>query len=394
MPAVTVLEVGPATVRQLPPRDDAALDPEMVACALAGIDDTTILLHERPVSVASLWRHLLSSSAGSRPAALTVVHPSWWPSRRVARIREWAASVTAEVQTVPRSALLTRHQSGAAAVVIEIGADMVAVCRDSATPEVLHGTGDVAAIAALAVDGGTAAPVIVDAPDGVPHSERLAAAILNDLRCSGIRGRAGRIEDAVAPTGQQPRAAAAIAPASRLPVHAAAAAVAIVIGAVSILAGRSTEPASVDHTVNLVEGRVGVRVPPDWQLTRITAGPGSRRVQLTSRANPADALHITQSYDPEQTRDGVARVVQQAIGQQPPGVFADFDPSTLKAGRQVVSYREARIGREVRWFIVLDGSTRISIGCQSAPGRPETVDAVCDAAVGSAREVGGTEQRR
>lgn len=385
---MTVLEVGPATIRQLPPGDGAALDPEMVACALAGIDDTTVLLDERPVAIASLWRHLLSSAAGTRPATLTLVHPTWWPSRRVARIRDWAAPVTGDVQTVTRSALLRRHQVGAAAVVIEIGVDMVAVCRDGSAPEVMDGPADIAAIVAVVAD--TDSQVIVDAPYALPHAQQLASAILKGLQRNSISARAVHIEDGVTSARQPPRGSV-IVRASRLPARAAATTVAVVIGAVGVVAARPTEPDTADPMATLVEGRVVVRVPPDWQLTRITAGPGSRRVQLTSPVNPADALHITQSYDPEQTHDTVAQSVEHAMNREPPGVFVDFDPDGRAAGRPVVSYREARIGREVRWFVVLDGSTRISIGCQNAPGRPEMVAAVCDAAVGSAREIGGTE---
>ena len=65
MSAVTVLEIGPSTVRRLPPAGESALDGDMVAQALAGIDDTTVLLDERPVSVESLWRKLISSSIGT-----------------------------------------------------------------------------------------------------------------------------------------------------------------------------------------------------------------------------------------------------------------------------------------------------------------------------------------
>ena len=387
---MTVLEVGPSTVRQLPADDGAALDPEMIACALAGIDDTTVLLHERPVSVASLWRHVLSSTAGSRCAILTLVHPTWWPSERVTRIREWADSVTGDVQTVTRSAVLRRHRMDTAAVVIEIGADTVVVCRDESAPEVLDGPADVAAILATVTD--TDNPVIVDAPCGLPNSQELASAVLNGLQRNGISARMVRIDDALAPAGQRSRGRV-LAPASRLPARAAAATVAVVIGTAGVVVARPTEPGTADHMATLLEGRVAVRVPPDWQLTRVTAGPGSRRLQLTSPVNPADALHITQSYAPEQTYDAVAQSVKRAMSLEPPGVFLDFDPEGRTAGRRVVSYREARIGREVRWFVVLDGSTRISIGCQSAPGLPETVDAVCGAAVSSAREISGTERR-
>ena len=73
-----MLEIGPSTVRRLPSAGESTLDGDMVAQALAGIDDTTVLLDERPVTVDSLWRKLISSGIGNdcgpvtRPAPVVV----------------------------------------------------------------------------------------------------------------------------------------------------------------------------------------------------------------------------------------------------------------------------------------------------------------------------------
>jgi type VII secretion-associated protein (TIGR03931 family) len=145
--------------------------------------------------------------------------------------------------------------------------------------------------------------------------------------------------------------------------------------------------AAADST-SLVEGRIAVAIPPHWLVQRITAGPGSRRVQVSSGADADTALHITQSYAPETTLAEAAEVLGRAVADQPPGVFVDFRSADDVAGRPAVTYREVRAGRVIRWSVVLDRSTRISIGCQSAPGHEDNVRAVCDQAVRSAHEVG------
>lgn len=139
---------------------------------------------------------------------------------------------------------------------------------------------------------------------------------------------------------------------------------------------------------SLVEGRVVVRIPRLWSVDRITAGPGSRRVQVSSPSDADVALHITQSYAPEATPEQTAEVLARAIAREPAGVFTDLRPDGRVAGRPAVTYTEARPGRIIRWAVLSSGPTRIGIGCQSPPGREDSITAVCDDAVGSARDVG------
>ena len=149
---------------------------------------------------------------------------------------------------------------------------------------------------------------------------------------------------------------------------------------------------AADHiapgTKVLAEGRIEVRIPARWTVERITGAPGSRRVQVSSPAEPAVALHITQSYAPETTLAESARVLARAIAGRPAGVFVDFRADVAVAGRPAVSDREGRPGRIVRWAVLPAGATRISIGCQSPPERQAAVRAACNEAVRSARERG------
>lgn len=157
----------------------------------------------------------------------------------------------------------------------------------------------------------------------------------------------------------------------------------------SAVSGRIRSPGSVD----IVEGRIAVTVPATWTLSRVTGGPGSRRLQVTSPVDPDLALHITSSYAPEATLADAAEVMGRAIAAQPAGLFVGLRADGQVAGRPAVTYREIRPGRVIDWAVVLAGVTRISVGCQSPPGREDAVRAACSAAVRSAHE-SGTDSRR
>jgi type VII secretion-associated protein (TIGR03931 family) len=181
------------------------------------------------------------------------------------------------------------------------------------------------------------------------------------------------------------------------------AAVLLALGGVVAVTGRSPGPQSLGprspaaqspaarhETTNLVEGRIVVGIPSRWLVQRVTAGPGSRRVQVSAPADPDIAVHITQSYAPETTLAQAAEVLGRAVAGQPAGVFVDFNPAGDAGGRPAVTYREIRAGRMIRWSVLLAGSTRISIGCQSPPGREDDVSGPCEQAMASAREAGTT----
>lgn len=136
----------------------------------------------------------------------------------------------------------------------------------------------------------------------------------------------------------------------------------------------------------LSEGRMSVRVPVHWTVERVTGGPGSRRLQVSDPQHPGVALHLTSSYAPESTLDQADAVLRAAIAHESPGVFVDVRSPDRVAGRPAVTYRELRPGRVIAWSVLIAGSTRISIGCQSPSGRESDVRDACHEAVRSARE--------
>ena len=372
---------------------------------LDGIDDPVVLCGDQPVAVRELWHGILASAVGDRCERLVLLHPSWWAPRRVDLIVEAASAVAAAVVTVRRADLI-----GAAAIVIEIGAEVVVVGHGADVGVVGHGADvsavghgaevtvlartDIPEIVRLAV-AKPSAKVVIDAPVGVPGGRELAAELRKALALRGIdphgwdpvtlaRSITYPADSGGAPQRRQLQFRAAAAVAALI----AAAGVAVMVAIRSEPTVREFDSATASVSVaSLVEGRVAVSVPALWTVERITAGPGSRRVQVSSPADSRVALHITQTYAPGTTLADAATVLARGIAGHSEGTFVDFADVDDVAGRPAVTYREIRGGRVVRWVVFVDGATRISIGCQSAPDGDDAVREACEQAVRSAREV-------
>jgi type VII secretion-associated protein (TIGR03931 family) len=145
----------------------------------------------------------------------------------------------------------------------------------------------------------------------------------------------------------------------------------------------SADHPPADTVTLLVEGRIGVLVPATWAAQRVTSGPGSARLQVVSPTDTDVALHITQATDGGDLL-ATASALRLALGEQPDGVFVDFNALDHRVGKDAVTYREVRAEREIDWVVFVDDTVRIAIGCQSAPGREHLVRAACDEAIGSA----------
>ncbi|WP_078846215.1 type VII secretion-associated protein, partial [Mycobacterium tuberculosis] len=195
---------------------------------------------------------------------------------------------------------------------------------------------------------------------------------------------------ALPPSDEPADPAARPATRSRVPTLArvAAAGVALALLAPAAVVRHGATTLQRPPTTLLVEGRVALTIPADWSTQRVVSGPGSARVQVTSPADPEVALHVTQSPVPGETLPGTAQRLKRAIDASPAGVFVDFNPSDIRAGRPAVTYREVRAGHQVRWTILLDGAVRISVGCQSGPGHEDLLREVCAQAVRSVHAVG------
>jgi type VII secretion-associated protein (TIGR03931 family) len=414
-----IIETGPGTIRRLCCSTSVVADAEMAEirrAALDSIDDPVAIVNGRPVAIDSLWRAALRSVDCRRPdpqKAMVVVHPSWWSSSRVGMVTTAAKSLTDDVLARPRLWLLRQSSKvkPEAAVVVEIaerlvaiaGVEVVAVPRRTDP----HPVAEQVASVIDEITRGTTAVVLVDAPPMVAGAPGLATLIAGAVRRRGQAvveigdaappGLAGLAQSSLS-AQDEPSSPPSNASGGGVRSHAwmlrglAAAAVVLAAAAPAVAAMGHHGVTRVDAapTTILVEGRVALTVPADWPTQRVVAGPGSARVQVTSPSDPEVALHVTQSRVPDESLSDTAERLKHAIDAEPAGVFVDFNPSGNSAGRPAVTYREVRPSHQVRWTVLLDGTVRISVGCQSRPGGEDAVRDVCEQAVRSAHAINGT----
>jgi type VII secretion-associated protein (TIGR03931 family) len=417
-----IIEAGPGVIRRLCCGTNMVADADMseiFSAALDAIDDRVALVDGRPVAVDSLWCAALRSLDCGTPdpqKTMIVVHPSWWPSSRVGVVTAAAEGVADDVCALPRSWLLMQaspisNAEPGATVLVEIaerlvaiaGAEVVAVPRRAEPHPVAE---DVATVIA-GMTSGTTSVVLIDAPSTVAGASALATSIASAVRTSGLT--VVDIDDARLPRlatlaqsalsaqdePPQPRSAASGGVRSRTRMLRRLAAVSVVltvlslaVWAVTAVGRRAGSAVTTAPPTFLVEGRVALMVPTNWPTQRVIAGPGSARIQITSPSDPEVALHVTQSAVPDETLSATADRLKRAIDAEPAGVFVDFNPSGISAGRPAVTYREVRASHQVWWIVLLDGAVRISVGCQSRPGGEDAIRQVCEQAVRSAHAIG------
>ena len=401
-----IVEAGPGTIRRLCCGTGMVADgdtAEVIRTALGAIDDRVALAAEGPVAVDSLVRAALRSVYCGSPEARTtmvVVHPTWWSSSRVGVVIAAAKTMADDVLARPRSWLLGQA-SGAesTAVVVEIaerlvvitGAEVVAIPRR-------RDPYPVAVEVAAAVAEVAREVVVIDAPRGIFGASALATLIADAVRASGQTvvqlddARLTRLARAAQPGPPATPAPGAYGVRSHARMLKAVAGVAVMLVAAALVVAtvgrQGVSPVRTVPTMLLVEGRVALSVPANWPTQRIVAGPGSARVQATSPSDPQVALHITQSPVPGETLTDTAERIKRAIDAERAGVFVDFNPSGISAGRPAVTYREVRTGHQVRWSVFVEGAVRISVGCQSRPGEEDAVRDACEQAVRSAHAIG------
>jgi type VII secretion-associated protein (TIGR03931 family) len=416
-----IIEAGPGTIRRLccgTTQVDDDDKSEIVREALGAIDDRVALVGGRPVAVDSLWCAALRSLKCANCNGLVLVHPSWWPSARVAVVTAAAKTLTDDVVARSRSWLLNQASNAEceATVVVEIaeplvvitGAEVVAIPR-RAEP---HPVADEVATVIAGITRHTSTVVLIDAPSTVAGAPGLAALIAGAVRGSGRAaveigdGRLPGLAQSALPVPgakSEPRVTAGAAGGvrsrariTRIKGGLAGAAVMLTLSPLAVsavapagrLGGSPPAPVQRAPTTFLVEGRVALTVPADWPAQRVVTGPGSARLQVTSASDPEVALHVTQSPVAGETLSGTAERLRRAIAAEPAGVFVDFNPSGISVGRPAVTYREVRPTHHVRWTVLLDGPVRISVGCQSRPGDGSAVRDACEQAVRSAHAIG------
>lgn len=371
-----VVVVGPKAVV-----GRGAVDFDAATIALESVDDVLALVDDRVMSVDDLWRDVLESAVNGPCGDVALICPSWWGPSRIARVaaaaRHWCDDVVVHL----RSEVLA-----AAATVIELGPELVVVHADGRRNVITRGShsADVVDAVVACVDG--LAEVTVDVPSG---TTLLGANLARALRLRGVEVTTEddrTLADAVRGSpGSETVTAGRWRPTPRTVGVAAAI---LTVGGLTVagigLDGRNAESTDVAW---LVEGRVAVEVPAGWTVERITAGPGSARVQVVSPVGRSEAIQVTQSrVSDAESLESTAEALTSALADQPGGVFVDFAATGERANRSAVTYREVRSDRSVDWTVLLDGGVRIAIGCQG-PVAGSGPQAACDRAIRTAHAV-------
>ena len=381
-----VIEVGPGTIRGA---NDAP--PKVISAALDCIDDDFALLDDHLVSVKDVWEDVMTTVAGEQVDTAIVVCPAWWPEARIDRVRRAANAAASEVVLLERISILREGFSNQATIV-EIAPDLAVVSVSGTVVAVVPLRKEVILDAEAVVAAvGSPAIVVVDAPVGVLGAALLASTIAERMRVNGVPVRIAD-DDYVLRISRAQRSQCGVEFAESHPVRrlhrktfAVLSGVLTVVVLCGALAAFDESPSEDMPMTLLVEGRVGVLVPAAWVARRITSGPGSARVQVVSPEDDNVALHITQSLTPrpsslEETADSLFA----ALTETSDGAFVDFNASDRRGDRDAVTYREVRPERLVAWTVLIDGTTRIAVGCQSGPAREDLVREACNRAIQSA----------
>jgi type VII secretion-associated protein (TIGR03931 family) len=389
-----IVEVGPGTVH-----GSNDVREEWVSAAIECVDDEIALIDDRPVLVTEVWREVLGTAVGGFAETVVLVCPTWWAPARVDLVCDAAHSVANNVEMLQRTAVLREGLTDRLWTVVEIAAEFLVVTGPEGDSPLVTRQDDRALAECVAAQVGSSAAVLVDAPAGIAGAAVIGATVADRLRASGMtvlvadedcvqRGAAAwlarqREPEAadVRPRIRRRRRGMAVAAGAAMCVSA-------LCGGFAMRDDKS-EPALAGVPMTLlVEGRVGVKVPVQWAVQRVTTGPGSARVQVVSPLDADIVVHITQSSIPaHQTLPMVADTLRSALAEQPLGVFTDFNPADRRADKPAVTYREMRADHEVAWTVLTDDGVRIAIGCQSGRHREHLVREACDQAIQSAHAV-------
>lgn len=378
-----IVEVGPGTVRG--PCEAA---PELVATALECIEDDIALVDDQPVAVAALWREVFRSVLTDGRDGTVLVCPTWWPQPWIDRVRDAAAIGSTNTVVLQRSQVLAEDVPGVPTVV-EIAAEFVVIARAgrviAAEPRI-GGPADIARSVAEGVGRVTAA--VLDAPVGVDNAVELARAIAECLRGDGVAVTTAHPDRVLAPVrGEAVRPVDLPARGSGgLVLGAVVVTVALVCVGLGVKFGMTGSEAPAVPMTLLVEGRLAVQIPAQWTTQRVTAGPGSARVQVTAPDNMT-VIHVTQARVRKgEMLSATAAALRRALDDEETGVFSEFNPDDRRADRPAATYREVRGQRRIEWAVFVDDSLRIAIGCQSA-GDEHAARDVCEQAIRSARAI-------
>ncbi|WP_340684745.1 type VII secretion-associated protein [Amycolatopsis coloradensis] len=125
--------------------------------------------------------------------------------------------------------------------------------------------------------------------------------------------------------------------------------------------------------------------PPDW--TQTDDRVAKRQVVIhPSESLTGDDLVVAQEnvMDYDATADRQKLVDElAALARREPDKYSGFNGAAQYAGKTVIYYRETKPSARVDWYVVVQGKTRVHIGCQYGTGSPleQRVSAACEQVV-------------
>jgi type VII secretion-associated protein (TIGR03931 family) len=167
--------------------------------------------------------------------------------------------------------------------------------------------------------------------------------------------------------------------------------VAAVIVLVVALAGGDSQPQARPTSPGPSPSRVIAQyeyqfaLPDGWRQTG--GDPDRLRTELkpTGREDGEDLVLVEEkrlSFDSSTDRARAVDRLRTEYEQAGPAL-ADFDDQASYAGRDVIRYRERLTTAAVDWYVVFQGRTQVSVGCQVADGGggQDAVAAACETVV-------------
>ncbi|RCW46737.1 type VII secretion-associated protein (TIGR03931 family) [Halopolyspora algeriensis] len=155
--------------------------------------------------------------------------------------------------------------------------------------------------------------------------------------------------------------------------------VAGVVAAVMLAGGGADEArAQVRHVARYgyefeypADWKQGGGDPELWE-TRVSPRDGGQGSVVSVRKGEFD-------YNVEEQRERSVRDLRRRYdGQVAAGrPFSGFEAHARFAGRDVVHYRQQRQATAVDWYVLHEGTARISVGCQYPPAKKKTVLSAC-----------------
>ncbi|MFB9907093.1 type VII secretion-associated protein [Allokutzneria oryzae] len=195
------------------------------------------------------------------------------------------------------------------------------------------------------------------------------------LRAVGALGTAG----AVPPPAVTPVPPAAVPARARPRRSKALVLVAVVLAVVAAVTALVVFTGSGGKELAQYDYRF--RVPDGWEHSG--GDPAKRKVQLRRTATPdaGDVIGVEQrqlSYNASVEPERALGELRTAFDAEREHGYSGFEPSVRFGGRDVVRYRRDLPGSVVEWYVVFEGATQLTVGCQSTGSTGEEVGRACE----------------